>query len=57
MNRFVTKRAQGRFQPAAGPGMLCGTFVQLSDEGLATRIEPVRVGARLQHHVPVLDKK
>lgn len=55
INRFVTKRAQGRFQPAAGPGMLCGTFVQLDEHGLAKRIEPVRVGARLKNYVPQLD--
>ncbi len=47
INRFVTKRSQSRFQPAAGPGTLCGVLVELDASGLATHIAPVRVGGRL----------
>ena len=40
--------------PAAGPATLCGVFVQTGAKGLATRIEPVRLGGRLKASLPEL---
>jgi metallophosphoesterase (TIGR00282 family) len=54
VQRFVTKMNTGRFTPATGPATLCGVFVETGARGLATRIEPVRVGGRLKQTVPVL---
>ena len=52
VQRFVTKMPQGRFTPATGPATLCGVFVETDAKGLATRVEPVRVGGRLKPTVP-----
>lgn len=52
VQRFVTKMSAGRFAPATGPATLCGVFVETGARGLATRIEPVRVGGRLKQAVP-----
>jgi 2',3'-cyclic-nucleotide 2'-phosphodiesterase len=54
VQRFVTKMSTGRFTPATGPATLCGVFVETDAKGLATRIEPVRVGGRLKQALPVL---
>jgi len=51
--RFISKGERIRLEPANADGMLCGCFVKLDDRsGLAKRIEPVRVGARLPETVP-----
>ena len=48
ISRFVSKMPGNRLQPAAGPGTACGVFVITDDTtGLATHIEPIRVGGRL----------
>ena len=52
LNRFTTKMSQGRFTPALGPATLCAVFVETNAKGLATRIEPVRVGGRLKPNIP-----
>ena len=53
LNRFVRKVPSNRFEPAGGEGTLCGVAVQTSDAtGLATAIEPLRLGPHLQEHVP-----
>jgi metallophosphoesterase (TIGR00282 family) len=54
VQRFVTKMNSGRFSPATGPATLCAVFVETDGRGLATRIEPVRIGGRLKQTVPVL---
>ncbi|MES2472578.1 MAG: TIGR00282 family metallophosphoesterase [Pseudomonadota bacterium] len=54
VQRFIRKMSSQRFSPATGPGTLCGVFVQTGAKGLATRIEPVRVGGRLKQAVPEL---
>ena len=54
VQRFVRKMSTQRFSPATGPATLCGVFVQTGTNGLATRIEPVRVGGRLKQSVPEL---
>ena len=53
LNRFTTKIPGGRFVPAQGPSTICGVFVE-SDErtGLASRVEPFRVGGRLKEIWP-----
>ncbi len=53
VNRFVSKIRGQRLRPAEGPGTLCGVFVETDDKtGLATRVEPVRVGGRLKETTP-----
>jgi metallophosphoesterase (TIGR00282 family) len=54
VQRFIRKMHGGRFTPAMGPATLCGAFVETNDKGLATRIDPVRVGGRLQQALPEL---
>ena len=54
VQRFVRKMPSQRFTPASGPATVCGVFVQTGTNGLATRIEPVRVGGRLQQALPQL---
>ncbi|HEY1708904.1 MAG TPA: TIGR00282 family metallophosphoesterase [Rhizomicrobium sp.] len=54
VQRFVTKLSQGRFTPATGPATLCGIFVETNAKGLATQIDPVRVGGRLKQTIPEL---
>jgi metallophosphoesterase (TIGR00282 family) len=54
VQRFVRKMPSQRFTPATGPATVCGVFVQTGVNGLATRIEPVRVGGRLQQALPTL---
>ena len=52
LQRFTRKMPTSRYTPATGPATLCAVFVQIGPKGLATRIEPVRVGGRLKQTVP-----
>jgi metallophosphoesterase (TIGR00282 family) len=55
IRRFTTRLPGARYQPANGPATVCGVFVETDDRtGLATRIEPIRIGGRLIQHVPEL---
>lgn len=54
LQRFTRKLSSQRFSPAAGPATVCGVFVQTGANGLATRIDPVRVGGRLKQALPQL---
>ena len=54
LQRFTRKMSSQRFQPATGPATVCGVFVATGAKGLATRIEPVRVGGRLKQTEPQL---
>ena len=54
IQRFTRKMSSQRFSPATGPATLCGVFVQTGANGLATRVEPVRVGGRLKQALPEL---
>jgi metallophosphoesterase (TIGR00282 family) len=54
LQRFTRKMSSQRFAPATGPATLCGVFVQTGAKGLATRIEPVRLGGRLKTSLPEL---
>jgi metallophosphoesterase (TIGR00282 family) len=51
--RFTRKLPTERLSPALGPGTLCAVFVEIDDStGLAKRVEPVRLGGRLQESLP-----
>ncbi|KQT54351.1 metallophosphoesterase [Aureimonas sp. Leaf454] len=53
LNRFLTKIARGRFEAAQGPATICGLAVEISDRtGLAEKVAPVRLGARLEEAIP-----
>ncbi|MCR9257584.1 MAG: TIGR00282 family metallophosphoesterase [Alphaproteobacteria bacterium] len=55
IHRFTKKTPSERFEPTDGEATVCGTFVQTDDDtGLATRIEPVRLGGVLTDHIPTL---
>ena len=55
LQRFTRKMSSGRFSPALGDATLCGVYVETDDKtGLAKRIEPLRLGARLHEHMPVV---
>jgi len=54
LRRFTTRISGGRYQPATGPATVCGVYVETDDAtGLATRIEPIRIGGRLKQTVPL----
>jgi calcineurin-like phosphoesterase len=53
---FERRFPRERMSPADGPGTLCGTFVETDPKtGLATRVEPVRVGGTLPPYMPSVD--
>ncbi|MEQ9316602.1 MAG: TIGR00282 family metallophosphoesterase [Henriciella sp.] len=53
IHRFATQMPGERYQPALGEGTLCGVYVETNDKtGLATRIEPLRMGGKLSTAVP-----
>ncbi len=54
LQRFTRKISSQRYSPATGPATVCGVFVQADAKGLATRIDPVRVGGRLKQALPIL---
>lgn len=54
VQRFVRKLSGTRFTPATGPATVCGVYLETGAKGLATRIDPVRVGGRLQQAFPKL---
>jgi metallophosphoesterase (TIGR00282 family) len=53
LGRFIRKLPGDKLSPAEGPATLCGAFVETNDStGLAQRIEPVRLGGRLNFAMP-----
>lgn len=51
--RFVRKLPTERLSPAEGEATVCGVYVETNDTtGLATRIEPIRLGGRLSQMLP-----
>jgi metallophosphoesterase (TIGR00282 family) len=54
LQRFVRKLSGARFTPATGPVTVCGVYVETGAKGLASRIDPVRMGGRLQQVLPKL---
>jgi len=55
LSRFLRKIPSGRFEPANGEATLCAVYLETDDRtGLATRIQPVRLGGRLAQSPVVL---
>jgi metallophosphoesterase (TIGR00282 family) len=54
LQRFLRKISGARFTPATGPATLCGVLVETGANGLAERIEPVRLGGRLSPALPAI---
>lgn len=53
LRRFTTRIGKERYRPASGPATICGVYVESDDRtGLATRIEPIRIGGRLSQSLP-----
>ncbi|MEQ1779888.1 MAG: TIGR00282 family metallophosphoesterase [Hyphomonadaceae bacterium] len=56
VQRAATRLPVERKSPAEGPATMCGVFIESDDKtGLALRVEPIRIGGRLQRTMPVLD--
>jgi calcineurin-like phosphoesterase len=56
LRRFTTRISQSRYKPAEGPATVCGVMVETDARtGLATRVEPIRMGGRLSQSVPVVE--
>lgn len=55
MRRFMTRMRSARFSPAEGEATLCGVIIETDNRtGLATSIQPVRIGGVLGQAVPVV---
>lgn len=55
LQRLQSKIPNARFEPALGSATICGVILDVDDEtGLATRIEPLRIGGALSHAAPDL---
>src|SRR5690554_2585427 len=53
IQRFTRKLPTERLAVAQGPATLCGVFLETDDRtGLALRVEPIRLGGRLQEQLP-----
>ena len=50
--RFMRKLPSERLSPAEGEGTLCGALVHVGAKGLATAIEPIRIGGALSQARP-----
>lgn len=50
--RFIRKMPGERLAPAEGPATVCGVFIEIGENGLARRMEPVRIGGRLAPTMP-----
>ncbi len=49
--RFIRKMPTERLAPAEGVATVCGAFIETGENGLAIRIEPVRLGGRLRREM------
>jgi 2',3'-cyclic-nucleotide 2'-phosphodiesterase len=53
LSRFLRRIPSAKFEPALGPATLCGLAIETDDAtGLAYRVAPVRLGARLEEARP-----
>ncbi len=52
--RFIRKMPTEKLAPAEGAATVCGAFIETGENGLALRIEPVRLGGRLRPEMPVV---
>jgi calcineurin-like phosphoesterase len=55
--RFTRKLPSERLSPAEGEATLCGTLVHVGANGLATAVEPVRIGGALSQANPAAQAK
>ena len=46
--RFLSKVPQARFEPATGEATICGVLFETDAKGLATSIQPIRLGGKLE---------
>jgi 2',3'-cyclic-nucleotide 2'-phosphodiesterase len=54
LQRFLRKLPVERMKPAEGEGTMCGLVVDTNDAtGLATRVQPLRIGGKLSQSMPV----
>lgn len=55
LNRFLTRIPRSRMEPATGEATVCGVLAVTDDAtGLATAIEPLRIGGRLSPVMPTI---
>jgi 2',3'-cyclic-nucleotide 2'-phosphodiesterase len=55
LGRFLRRIPSAKFEPANGPATLCAVAVETDDAtGLARRVAPVRLGARLEEARPAM---
>ena len=55
LGRFLRRIPSAKFEPANGPATLCAVAVETDDAtGLARRVAPVRLGARLEEARPTM---
>src|SRR5919107_907709 len=55
IGRFIRRIPSAKFEPANGPATLCAVGVETDDAtGLARRVAPVRLGARLEEARPAM---
>jgi metallophosphoesterase (TIGR00282 family) len=54
IRRFTRKTPGSRFEPAEGAATLCGLFVETGADGLAKRVEALRIGGALAQALPSL---
>ena len=53
VQRFLRRIAATKFEAATGPATLCGLAIETDDgTGLAKKVAPVRIGARLEEALP-----
>lgn len=50
--RFTRKLPAERLSPAEGEGTLCGALIHVRADGLASHIEPIRIGGALSQTTP-----
>jgi calcineurin-like phosphoesterase len=49
VNRFLTKVPSGRFEAeVTGEATICGVLIEVGGNGLATAIQPIRMGGALE---------
>jgi metallophosphoesterase (TIGR00282 family) len=54
VTRFIRKMPGERLAPAEGAATICGALIETDDKGLATGIQPLRMGGRLLPTMPVV---
>ena len=54
IRRFTRKTPGSRFEPAEGAATLCGLYVETGADGLAKKVEALRVGGGLAQAIPAL---